>query len=544
MTKISIIIFFLLSINLLSQSNKSITGAMAGWVDTLSTDRAKEASNLNKGLVDKPVNPKLYIVGPGDEFSVTIQQYEPIELNVTISPDSKIYIPKIGLIDAKNKTLNEVYDLIKKEIQNVFNTDNIYVVLSKVKQFKVRLSGNVPKSMTIAAYSTDRVSEVLDKSGALNSNSSIRNIKLVRAETKEIVRVDLAKYFVTLNEELNPYVRGGDNIIIPEVSNDVTIHISGEIPVKDQDYEYVENDSLSTLIRLAQGFLKSSFLDSVEFIRFNENTLEYDTKILNLNNWDGKIYDFNLVLENDFELSPGDRVYVRKNPNWVKNTYIKIDGQVKFPGKYPIKSNETRIADIIKSAGGFTENAAPELAEYIRQEEADLPDFELERLRKLNMADMSESENRYFQARIREKKGLMSVDLANATINTNSVDNILVENRDSLFIPKKKNYIIVQGRVNSPGAIIYNENMTYLDYVALSGGFGFRADQNETFITKPGGQQFLASDMNYKLEPGDVILVPPEKERDLWPLFLETFTLITQIVTVASVIITLSNSTK
>ena len=90
MTKISIIIFFLLSINLLSQSNKSITGAMAGWVDTLSTDRAKEASNLNKGLVDKPVNPKLYIVGPGDEFSVTIQQYEPIELNVTISPDSKI----------------------------------------------------------------------------------------------------------------------------------------------------------------------------------------------------------------------------------------------------------------------------------------------------------------------------------------------------------------------------------------------------------------------------------------------------------------------
>jgi protein involved in polysaccharide export with SLBB domain len=398
--------------------------------------------------------------------------------------------------------------------------------------------------MTISAYSTDRVSEILDRSGALNPNSSIRNIKLVRAETKEVLRVDLAKYFVTLNEDLNPYVQGGDNIIVPEISKDITIHISGEIPVKDQDYEFVENDSLSTLIRLAQGFLKSSFLDSVEFIRFNENTKNYEKTVLNLTNWVGKIYNFNEVLDNDFELNPGDRVYIRKNPNWVKLTYIKIDGEVKYPGKYSIPNDNTKIADIINAAGGFTESAAPELSEYIRQEEADLPDFELERLRKISPTDMSESENRYFQARIREKKGLMSVDLENALKNINSLDNIIVENRDSVFIPKKKNYIIVQGRVNSPGAIIYNENMTYLDYIELSGGFGFRADEKETFITKPGGQQFLASEMKYKIEPGDVILVPPQKERDIWPLFLETFTLVTQIITVASVVITLSNSTK
>jgi len=541
MTKFSIIFLLLFSIlNVYSQSNKAITGATPGWVDTLSTERAKEASSGNKGLVDKPINPDLYIVGPGDEFKVTIQQYEPIELVVTISPDSKVYIPKIGLIDAKNKTLTEVYKLIKKEIQNVFNTENIYVVLDQVKQFKVRLSGNVPKSMTIAAYSTDRVSEILDKSGALNPNSSTRNIKLVRAENKEVVNVDLAKYFVTLNEELNPYVRGGDNIIVPEVSNDITIHISGEIPIKDQDFEFVENDSLSTLIRLGQGFLKTSFLDSVEFVRYNESNKEYETKIIDLSSWEGQIYNFKNTLAGDFKLQPGDRVYVRKDPNWVKNTYIKIDGEVKYPGKYPIKSEKTRIADIIMAAGGFTEFAAPELSEYIRQEEADLPDFELERLRKIAPTDMSESENRYFQARIREKKGLMSVDLENAIKNISSVDNILVENRDSLFIPKQKNYIIVQGRVNSPGAIIFNDNMTYLDYIALSGGFGFRADDSETFITKPGGQQFLASDMNYILEPGDVILVPPKKEQDLWPLVFQSATLITQVITVFSLIITLS----
>jgi len=535
-----ILIFSLFSLKLHSQIQSSITGASPGYIDTLSIERSQEISDENKGIVDKPVDPKTYIVGPGDEFKVTIIQLEPKELNIVVSPDNKIYIPKIGIVEIKNNTLEEVYSLIKELIKEQYSSREIYVALTKIRQFKVRLSGNVPKSMTIPAYATDRVSEIIDKAGALKPNSSTRKIKIIRAETREIIDVDLTKYFTTAEDIYNPYVQGGDNIIVPEVSQDIEIHISGEVPVKDADFEYVEGDSLSTLIRFAQGFLITAYLDSVEFTRYNKNINSYETKFLNLSSWRGKIYNFEQSLQGDFQLEPGDRVHIRKDPKWVNNRYIKIDGQVKYPGKYAITKEDTRIADIINRAGGFVEDAAPELSEYIRQKEADLPDLELERLKKIPQVDMSESEIRYFQARIRERKGSMAIDLLNAISDETSIDNIIVEDRDSLFIPRKKNYIIVQGRVNNPGAIIYKKGFTYLDYIALAGGFGYRADDDETFITKPGGEQFLANDMNYIIEPGDVILVPPKKEFDFWERLFDYSSLITQIIALLSVIITLT----
>lgn len=535
-----ILIFSLFSLKLHSQIQSSITGASPGYIDTLSIERSQEISDENKGIVDKPVDQKTYIVGPGDEFKVTIIQLEPKELNIVVSPDNKIYIPKIGIVEIKNNTLEEVYSLIKELIKEQYSSREIYVALTKIRQFKVRLSGNVPKSMTIPAYATDRVSEIIDKAGALKPNSSTRKIKIIRAETREIIDVDLTKYFTTAEDIYNPYVQGGDNIIVPEVSQDIEIHISGEVPVKDADFEYVEGDSLSTLIRFAQGFLITAYLDSVEFTRYNKNINRYETKFLNLSSWRGKIYNFEQSLQGDFQLEPGDRVHIRKDPKWVNNRYIKIDGQVKYPGKYAITKEDTRIADIINRAGGFVEDAAPELSEYIRQKEADLPDLELERLKKIPQVDMSESEIRYFQARIRERKGSMAIDLLNAISDETSIDNIIVEDRDSLFIPRKKNYIIVQGRVNNPGAIIYKKGFTYLDYIALAGGFGYRADDDETFITKPGGEQFLANDMNYIIEPGDVILVPPKKEFDFWERLFDYSSLITQIIALLSVIITLT----
>ncbi len=543
MTKIIFIIFLLFfSTNIFSQVNRSITGASPGWIDTLSIERAQKVSDENKGIVDRPIDPEKYIVGPGDEFKVTIIQYEPIELQITVSPDSKIYISKIGLIEIKDNTLLEVYDLVKEEIQKVFNTDEIYIVLDKIKQFKVRISGEVNKSMTVNAYSTDRVSEILDKSGAMKSSSSTRNIKLIRGDTKELLKVDLVKFFATTNEESNPYVRNGDHIIIPEISEDVDIHISGEIPMKDSDFEYVEGDSLSTLIRLGQGFLKTSLLDSVEFVRYDLNSKEFNSRFLNLNSWRNKVFQFNEVLDGDFPLKPGDRVYIRKNPNWVDKKYVKLEGEVKYPGKYPIQNKNTTIADIINAAGGFTDDASPELSEYIRQEEADKKDLELERLSRIPYSDMSESERRYFQSRVSEIKGLMAINILNAVENPESPDNILVETRDSIVIPKIKNYIIVQGRVNSPGAIIFDESLTYIEYINLAGGFGFRADDKETFITKPGGRQYLASDFNYKIEPGDVILVPPKKEVDVWEKTLEYSAFVIQLITLFSLIFTITRN--
>jgi protein involved in polysaccharide export with SLBB domain len=152
---------------------------------------------------------------------------------------------------------------------------------------------------------------------------------------------------------------------------------------------------------------------------------------------------------------------------------------------------------------------------------------------------MSEFEQRYFQSRVREKRGAMAVDWNKAIDEPSSDQNISLFNKDSIIVPTKKNYINVQGRVNNPGYVVYVEGWTYLDYVNQAGGFGYRADDKETFIAKSRGEIFLAKDMNYVIEPGDVVLVPPEKEISFTEVFKDVITTIAQLTTIFGVLFTI-----
>jgi len=159
----------------------------------------------------------------------------------------------------------------------------------------------------------------------------------------------------------------------------------------------------------------------------------------------------------------------------------------------------------------------------------------------MSTTDMSQSELRYFRAKINEKRGAMSINFAELIKNPNSENNIPLMDKDSIIVPTIKDYIKVQGRVNNPGNIKFRPGLTYIDYINLAGGFAFRADESETFITKPQGGQFLAKDMDkYILEPGDVILVPTENEYTFMEIFTTTLTIISQIFTIAGVIIAIS----
>lgn len=168
----------------------------------------------------------------------------------------------------------------------------------------------------------------------------------------------------------------------------------------------------------------------------------------------------------------------------------------------------------------------------------------MDRLYRTPATEMSEFEQRYFQSRVREKRGSMALNWSKAISDPYSDQNITLFNKDSIIVPTKKNYINVQGRVNNPGYIVFKEGWTYLDYINQAGGFGYRADENETFIAKSKGEIFLAKDMKYVLEPGDVILVPPEKEISFTEVFKDVITTIAQLATILGVIFTIYTATQ
>jgi polysaccharide export outer membrane protein len=152
---------------------------------------------------------------------------------------------------------------------------------------------------------------------------------------------------------------------------------------------------------------------------------------------------------------------------------------------------------------------------------------------------MSENEQRYFQARVREKKGYMALDFEKIVSDTNVVDNVYLEDEDSLYVPPKKIFVNVQGRVNNPGLIVYKADYNYMDYITLAGGYGFRADEGETMIVKSKGEQFNAESFDYTIEPGDNILVPPEKEVSGWTVLSEGLTIAVQLASIVGLVVSL-----
>ncbi len=521
--------------------NSFISGATKKEVDTLAFDYMKENVKLNEGLLEREIDPEKYIVGPNDIFSILINTSKTIQFKTPISPSGVILLRGIGGVDVKENTLAEATRKIEDKIRSVYKTDEIYVVLEDIRKFKVVVSGAVGKPSTVQSTAAERVNEAIDKAGGFKYNGSLRNITLFRDRSNERIKVDLLRFYKLGEKDHNPTLLGGDHIIVAPSSDNIIVGIYGEVP-SPGEFEFAEGDSLSTIIKIGQGFLQSSNLDSVEVVRMNPTGMEHI--YLDLNHWKGVLYS-EQNLPGDIRLQPGDRIYIRKRYDWDETQYAILEGEVLYPGKYAINEETDRVYDLIKRAGGFTENASLDHIEFIRQEELEIKDLEMERLYKMIASEMSESEFRYFQAKKTEKKGSMAIDFNEIMKNpSDEVNNIMLRNKDSIIVSKKKYHINVQGRVNNPGLITFQAGYSYKDYINAAGGYGFRADVDETLITKPRGEQFLAENMDYTLEPGDVILVPPEKEYSYTELFTTTLTVVTQIISIVAIVFTISQQSN
>jgi len=541
--KLSFVLIFFIVLNLFSQrapkdeplQNYVITGIKGKELDTLAYQTGQRIIKETEGLIEKEINPDTYLLGPQDKLLISIVSIRPREIEVEVSPEGKISIPEVGIVNLKGLTLSQAQDLIIKKVKNVLKVSEVNVLLKSIRKFKVSISGAVQKPAIVSATSTDRVSEIIDKAGGFKENASLRNILLNREDGKEIIKVDLLKYFFLGQKDANPTVTGGDHIIVPFASENEFIEIQGDVR-RPGKYEFAEGDSLSSLIRFALGFTETSLLDSVEFVRIITGQ-QFETKILDLTQWKDLINDPNKKLPDDFPLKIGDRVYVRKKAEWKKPKSVVIEGEVIFPGRYPVDEKTFRISDLLASCGGFTKEADIEKIRFIRQALLDVVDPEMERLSRIPPSEMSKNEYRYFLSRVNERKGLMSINFQRILNDPKSDDNIILQDKDSIFVPRKNEFVNIQGRVNNPGLVAYKPNYNYLDYIQLAGGFGFRADEDATLVVKSKGEQFRAKDFNYTIEPGDNILVPPKEELTFFEVFTTALTITSQILTIAGVIL-------
>lgn len=493
--------------------------------------------------LDKKIDPKTYILGPGDVLSIFTWGYYQGQYTLTVSPEGMLLIPEVGPIEVSGYTLENAADIISAGILERYRNVKTVVSLVNLRVFKVYLGGAVMVPGAYPATPVTRVSEIIEMAGGflgeeegINYRSDFRGLKsdkrIASKRNVEVIhdngdrlKADILRFEITGQTKYNPRLNNGDRIFVPLQEQGIDLYgIFGA--VKNPGYfEYSQRDSLADLIELAHGLALNADSHNVEIVRFQED--------------DRTTYNVNIDLTSDewnMELRPDDRVYIQEIPNYHEKYQVRMLGEFKFPGFYAITQDSTRLSEIVNKAGGFTELASLEEAEMYRISAEEIVDPEFERLKNMEVADMSESEYEYFKVKSRSKTGRVSVDFLGLFIEEDTTKDFILRDGDVIRVPRKSKVVNVIGEVSNPGILSYIPGMDYRFYINRSGGFSDRANKGGVSVIDGITGEWQKAKKGKSIEPGDTIWISEKKKRDYWGFIKDTLVFVGNLATVYLVI--------
>ncbi|RKX55563.1 MAG: polysaccharide export protein, partial [Thermodesulfobacteriota bacterium] len=405
-----------------------------------------------------------------------------------------------------------------------------------------------------------RVKDLILLAGGLKKDAYLEKAELYRLDIKNKKQILITfnlKKALEGDPKHNILLKDLDRIVVHSIWEYIpkqTVSIYGEVN-KPGKYPFVPGMRVKDLIFAGGNIKDSAYLEEAEIT-------SYEIKDGKLYKVTHKVINLKKALEGDPKhnilLKPYDKLVVKKIPDWGEIGYVEITGEVRFPGKYPIRKGE-KLSSLIERAGGFTDRAYLKGAVFIRKSVKEMQQKNLNemilRLKKellgasttLSATSTSEGETKVISLEFQMKKelieslknlkalGRMRIKLLPLRLLKHSKYDIELEDGDTLYIPPKPNYVNVIGAVFSGGSFIYDKNKSYKDYIALAGGPTKYADTDNIYIIKADGtavkvNQGLFS-WNYQrsrwefvplvgkkitIDPGDTIVVPEKLTRFAW----------------------------
>jgi polysaccharide biosynthesis/export protein len=440
-------------------------------------------------LLDRLISRTEYRLGAGDRLILSIFGFRNQLIPLSVTPEGSVIVPTVGIVRVAGLNLEEATRLTRQRVRRVYPDSEVDVSLAAVRSFRVFVAGHVPEPGARIATAVTRVSEIVpvqDEQGVI-----YRNIELRRGG--RLLVVDLARFRRTGDVAHNPFLQEGDVIYIPPV--DETVTVSGEVPFPGT-YEFRSPESLADLVRLGNGgdAFMARAADTLILMRFSRNPR-------------GEIHlisraDAVGALGSGMVLEPFDALFVPRHGDR-EQTAVTVHGEVMKPGRYPIIPNTTTIRDVVEMAGGFTA-------------EASVTEAVLQRARSGPESDMSQPlANIPPEMLTREEIRIMQVvsraDERNVRLNISPFSpafELPLTSGDLLFVPKRRDEVVVLGAVRRPGLVVYNEGQTLDDFIEAVGGYTRRAHVNGvTVLRAKTGARLQRRDLD-AIEPGDQIVVP------------------------------------
>ena len=478
--------------------------------------------SASTSALEGPVDPDVYLVGPGDLFDISVGGPQPVLVTLPVSADGFLMLPGAGAIRVAGRTLEEARTFAHASLREQYRNVRLEVTLAQPRQFYVHVSGAVPVPGRYLATPVARVATVLniafaDTTQQPVSNTtlrpSLRNVRVMHRDGAE-ENVDILRYFSTGNPEHNPYLQDGDVISVPTYDpNYDALYVSGDVAFPGT-YDFRPDDTLYDLLVLSTGQNAPDGFEQVRLARTRD---------------DGSIVTEMIEASragNEIRLQPRDQIFVLPEET-VRGT-AELSGWVNFPGRYSIVPGRTTVGDLLE-LGGDPRPGALERGAFL--ERSTLPEPELEVYRQNRFEYAPRGMGRLMAAdtlailkntRLAEMDFLSRVYLAQELRVQNRVPidleavlqgdgpTILLQDGDRVHVPRDENSVFVFGQVNRPGYVAFEPGRQASHYTTSSGGLSSLA--GKAYVIEAGTGRYLDAS-SADVQSGDMIFVDRAESR-------------------------------
>jgi len=312
------------------------------------------------------------------------------------------------------------------------------------------------------------------------------------------------------------------------------VSIEGEV-LRPGKYPMSEGMTAAGLVNMAGGFTRGAYRDEADVASY---VVQSGQKV--------QVSHSTVAVEKaiegdksaDLTLKPGDVVSIRQLAGWHDiGSSVAIAGEVEHAGSYAIEPGE-RLSAVLKRAGGFRPGAYPYAAVLqrvqVRQQNELARTQMIRRIEETPVVvspgvttgtqtaqDMQKSLEAQRQEilanlRIQPVSGRLVINISSDISRwENTSADIELRAGDTLFIPKRLDFVAVSGQVYNPVAISYAPGKNLGWYLRKSGGATQSGNKKEIYVLRadgsviPMGNSWISgSFMDTRMRPGDTIFVP------------------------------------
>lgn len=391
----------------------------------------------------------------------------------------------------KNVVTMDLYKfLFNGDITNNISLKDNDVIKIPYYEKRIKFTGEVKWPGYFEVVDTENLNDVIKYAGGFSDSAYSSQVRILQVAGKE------RKIAVLEDKEFTTYYpKKGDEVIVEKIldrfENRVTL--TGAV-FRPGFYDITPDLTVGQLIKRADGIKEEAYSARATISRLKEDQTR---EIIALN-----ILEVLNGRSPDVPLQKEDIISVPSILDLRDEMFVKVEGEVRKPGKYFFKQGMT-IKDAILEAGGFTDAATGKRLEVGRR-----------------IINANDTINSLQIAEVINVDSDKDLNASGKSLELQPHDIVVVRNNPGYYVQKS---IIIQGEVKYSGRyVIAEKNERVSDVILRAGGFTDLADaraaslkrvnkldidtiSKKYALTKLGFRDSTDSARNMLLAPADLI---------------------------------------